>query len=117
MSNKNKSKVTNVKEKSVNKPKVKTQTPLLSSPKQESKNRNLSNREPKSEVKVSIKIKTSQKVNDSSEPQIKNISELSESQISDIKGRSNIYKEVNKTTKEHIDLKKNLNYFKKEQNF
>ena len=110
-SQKNKTKTTSTKEKSVNKPKIKTQTPITYSPKQEPKNRNLSNREPKSAAKISKNpttkdSKKNPKKSDFTSPTVNNISELSDSQISDIKGRSKIYKEVNKTTKEHIDLKK-----------
>ena len=98
-----------------------TRTPLSpSSPKPQSKNRNLSNREPKSSIKITKNnnnknSKKSETIN--AEPQMKSISQLSDSQMSDIKGLSNVFKELNKTTKEQIDFKKKYELLKKRVEF
>ena len=48
---------------------------------------------------------------------MKSISQLSDSQMSDIKGLSNVFKEINKTTKEQIDFKKKYELLKKRVEF
>ena len=61
--------------------------------------------------------KKNSKKNENSLPQLKSLSELTESQNSDIKGRSRIFKEINKTTKEHYDVKKKYEMLQKRVEF